>query len=455
MRLDPSDAVARLIDFRGRAADRATVRIALPRAAAGVEAVLPVVTETIAAVRGGGFAALAAYSKRFDGVQQTALRVPASVIAAAAAELPPALRAALSEVIARARRFATAQQPAPVLTRFDGGAQVSLNWFPVERVGVYVPGGNAVYPSSVVMNVVPAQVAGVPSIVLVSPPQAEHGGWPHPTILAAAAMLGIKEVYAVGGAQAIAALAYGIDDDAEERRLPAVDLIAGPGNVYVAAAKRLVRGSVAVDLEAGATEVMILADSLADPALIAADMVCQAEHDEQAAAVLVTDSAPLAAAVGAELGRQAATARHGARVRAALAGTQSAIVLVDDLRHGARFCDAYAPEHLEIHCEDADEVAGTVRNAGAIFIGSSTPVSLGDYSAGSNHVLPTGGTAAFSSGLTVHTFLRAVQTVHYPPAALEPVREAVRVLSAAEDLPAHGAALEARFAAAELAGRSR
>jgi histidinol dehydrogenase len=332
-----------------------------------------------------------------------------------------------------------------VLVGFEAGAQVSLNWFPIERAGVYVPGGKAVYPSSVVMNVVPAQVAGVASIALVSPPQAEHGGLPHPTILATAAMLGIQEVYAIGGAQAIAALAYGVEDEAAERRLAPVDVITGPGNVHVAAAKRLVRGTVAIDMEAGATEVMILADALADPVLIAADLVCQAEHDELAAAILVTDSMSLAAAVQAELARQAAATPNATRVRAALAGAQSGIVLVDDLDQAIRVCDAYAPEHLEVHSADADGIAGRIRNAGAIFIGATTPVSLGDYCAGSNHVLPTGGTATHASGLTVHSFLRAVQTIRYPEAALERLRDAVQVLSDAELLPAHGAAVQARF----------
>ncbi|MHB1490473.1 MAG: histidinol dehydrogenase, partial [Cellulomonas sp.] len=288
-------------------------------------------------------------------------------------------------------------------------------------------------------------VAGVGSVAVVSPPRTEFGGLPHPTVLATAALLGVQEVYAIGGAQAIGALTYGVDDPDLARRVEPVDLITGPGNDYVAAAKRLVRGRVAVDMEAGATEVMVLADSAADPVLIAADMVCQAEHDEHAAAILVTDSVPLAAAVQTELWRQTAATPHADRVRAALTGRQSAIVLVDDTPHGVEVCNAYAAEHLEIHCRAAEGVAGQIRHAGAIFIGASTPVTLGDYTAGSNHVLPTGGTATYSSGLSVYAFLRAVQSVRYPAEALEPVRETVRVLSAAEDLPAHGAALEVRL----------
>lgn len=436
MRQDPSRNLVRLVDFRGRPATRATVQSTIPRARLNLEAVTPAAAETVAGVRKGGFTALVDYAARFDGVQMETLRVSASAIAAAFASFPALLREAPHEVIARARRFSSAQQPAPVIVGFEGGAQMSPNWLPSDRADVYAPGGKAVHPSSVVMNVAPAQVAGVRSITLVSPPQAEHGGLPHPSILATAGILGIDEVYAIGGAQAIAALADGVEDETEDRRLAAVDLITGPGNVSVAAAKQLVRGEVAVDMEAGATEGMILADAFADPVLIAADLICRAEHDEHAAAVLVTESSSLASAVTAEVARRTDLTRHADRIRAALAGHRSGIVLVDDLDHGLRFCDARALEHLAIHGRDADGAAGRIRNAGAIFIGASTPVSLGDYAAGSNHVLPTGGTAVFSSGLTVHTFLRTVQTVHYPPAALAQLRNVVGVLSAAEDLPA-------------------
>lgn len=439
----------RSLDARGVPATRVRVRELVPRAHADDSSVDMTVTGIIARIRQEGFAAASAFARDFDGVDLDRLRVPTNAIRDAADSLPAETRDALSTAIDRTRTFADAQRPETVTTTFPRGATVSLRWEPVSRAGVYVPGGKAVYPSSVIMNVVPAQAAGVTSIALASPPQRPHGGMPHPHILAAAHLLGIDEVYAIGGAQAIAALAYGIDDPDSERSLPAVDVITGPGNVYVATAKRLVRGHLAVDAEAGATEVTILADSLADPATIAVDMICQAEHDENAAAVLVTPSASLLGAVSAELQRRAPTAAHRERVAAALGGPQSALVLVNDIDHGIRFCSAYAPEHLEVHCEDAEAVAARVTGAGAVFIGATTPVSLGDYTAGSNHVLPTGGTASFSSGLSVYSFLRNVQHVAYPLEALRPLRDTIRTLSTAENLPAHGAAFEKRFAASD------
>jgi histidinol dehydrogenase len=325
------------------------------------------------------------------------------------------------------------------------GAVVSQNWVPVGRVGLYVPGGLAVYPSSVVMNVVPALAAGVESIALASPPQKEFGGLPHPTILAAAALLGITEVYAIGGAQAIASFAYGLPATDAGPALEPVDVVTGPGNIFVATAKRLVKGVVGIDSEAGTTEIAILADSTAQPALVAADLISQAEHDPQAASVLITDSEDLASAVRAELDLQAAATKHSDRVRQALSGPQSGVVLVDGLDQGIAACDAYAAEHLEIMTADAPAVAARVRNAGAIFVGDYSPVSLGDYCAGSNHVLPTSGTAAFSSGLNVTTFLRAIQVVNYSRDALAEVSSHIVSLSRAEDLPAHGDAVTARF----------
>jgi histidinol dehydrogenase len=320
---------------------------------------------------------------------------------------------------------------------------VQPRWRPIRRVGLYVPGGKAVYPSSVVMNVVPAQVAGVASLALASPPQKEFGGSVHPAILAAAALLGIGEVYAMGGAGAIGAFAYGVPD----LGLDPVDLVTGPGNVWVAAAKRLVRGQVGIDAEAGPTEILVIADESADPVLVAADLVSQAEHDELAAAVLVTDSADLAGRVRAEVGLLAESAHHGTRVRAALNGEQSAIVIVDDLAAGAAFSNAYGPEHLELQVGDPDAVLELIENAGAIFVGADSPVSLGDYLAGSNHVLPTGGQARFSSGLGVSTFLRSQQVIRYDREGLSEVRAHIDSLARAEDLPAHAAAVAARFAA--------
>ena len=426
----------RRIDVRGQDGD---LRAALPRAGTDVESVLDRVRSICEAVRDGGEAALMELSERFDGVRPPSLRVPAQSVARALADLDPAVRAALEESVRRARIVHEAQRRTDVTTQVVPGGTVTERWVPVARVGLYVPGGLAVYPSSVVMNVVPAQVAGVGSVAVASPPQLEHGGVPHPTILAACALLGVDEVYAVGGAQAVAMFAYGAGG------CPQVDLVTGPGNVYVAAAKRLLRGRVGIDAEAGPTEIAVLADDTANPVHVAADLISQAEHDTLAAAVLVTTSPDLADRVAAELEVQVAVTKHSERITAALAGQQSGIVLVDDLDQGLRVVDAYAAEHLEIHTRDAAAVAARVRNAGAIFVGTWAPVSLGDYCAGSNHVLPTGGCACHSSGLSVQTFLRGIHVVDYSEAALRDVAEHVVTLAAAEDLPAHGAAVAARL----------
>ncbi|OUM42877.1 histidinol dehydrogenase [Arthrobacter agilis] len=420
----------------------------MPRAAASASSSEAAVQAIIDDVRSRGLEALQDFALRFDGVEQDHPRVPAGIIEAAVAGLDAPVRAALEEAIRRARIFARAQVPDDVEVEVAPGARLTHKWIAVDRVGLYVPGGLAVYPSSVVMNVVPAQAAGVGSIALASPPQKEFGGWPHPVILAAAAMLGITEVYAMGGAQAIAALAYGIAGEADESGQHAIDpvnVITGPGNVFVATAKRLVRGRVGIDSEAGTTEIAVLADATADADLVAADLVSQAEHDPSAASVLVTDSEELAAAVTEALEGRAAATRHADRVRTALSGPQSGVILVDDLDHGIAVCDAYAAEHLEIQTADARAVAGRIRNAGAIFVGNYSPVSLGDYCAGSNHVLPTSGTAAFASGLNVTTFLRAVQLVDYDREALREVSSSIVALSGAENLPAHGEAVTARF----------
>lgn len=438
------------MDVRGQRLSLAGLRAAVPRAQRGTVAdAEQKVLDIIAAVRTRGFEALRELALAFDGVEQAHPRVPAAALKAALDGLDPAVRSALEESIRRARRFADAQRPADTDVELGDGAVVSQNWVPVARVGLYVPGGLAVYPSSVIMNVVPALAAGVQSIALASPPQKDFDGLPHPTILAAACLLGIEEVYAVGGAQAIAAFAYGIPggSDGGETGIDPVDVVTGPGNIFVATAKRLVKGVVGIDSEAGTTEIAILADATARPALVAADLISQAEHDPKAASVLITDSEDLVAAVRRELDAQAAATKHSARVREALAGPQSGVVLVEDLAQGIAACDAYAAEHLEIMTADAPAVAARIRNAGAIFVGDYSPVSLGDYCAGSNHVLPTSGTAAFSSGLNVTTFLRAIQVINYSKAALEEVSRHIVSLSGAEDLPAHGEAVTARFAA--------
>jgi histidinol dehydrogenase len=443
----PAAAVSfRTVDLRNRGLTLAGLRAAVPRAQQGTVAdAEQKVLDIIADVRRRGFAALGDLALRFDGVDQEHPRVPAEALARALDELDPAVRRALEESISRARRFADGQRPRNIDVELGDGALVSQNWVPVARVGLYVPGGLAVYPSSVIMNVVPALAAGVESIALASPPQKDFGGLPHPTILAAAALLGIDEVYAIGGAQAIAAFAYGVDATAAGPALEPVDVVTGPGNIFVATAKRLVKGVVGIDSEAGTTEIAILADSSAQPALVAADLISQAEHDPKAASVLVTDSEELAAAVRRELDRQAAATKHSQRVSEALSGPQSGVVLVEDLEQGIAACDAYAAEHLEIMTVDAAAVAARIRNAGAIFVGDYSPVSLGDYCAGSNHVLPTSGTAAFSSGLNVTTFLRAIQVINYSRSALQEVSGHIVSLSGAEDLPAHGEAVTVRF----------
>jgi histidinol dehydrogenase len=431
--------VIRRIDLRGRDLDARTLRGVLPRAPLDVEAAVATVRPLCEAVRDRGEEAVLELSERFDGVRPASLRVPADVLAAALERLDPQVRAGLQESVRRVQLVHKAQRRSDVVTQVVAGGTVTERWVPVGRVGLYVPGGLAVYPSSLVMNVVPAQVAGVGSIAVSSPPQREHDGWPHPTILAACALLGVDEVYAAGGAQAIAMLAYGAGE------CEPVDLVTGPGNVYVAAAKRLLRGRVGIDAEAGPTEIAILADDTADPGHVAADLVSQAEHDVLAAAVLVTASVALADAVQAELPLQVGATKHVERITAALAGAQSAVVLVDDLDAGLRVVDAYAAEHLEVHTRDAAAVAARVRNAGAIFVGTWAPVSLGDYAAGSNHVLPTGGCACHSGGLSVQTFLRGIHVVDYSADALLDVADTVVTLAQAEDLPAHGAAVTIRF----------
>ncbi len=439
----PPSVLAR-IDLRGAELTAARLRAALPRGGADVESVLPRVRPIVQAVAERGAEAALEFGASFDGVRPAAVRVPESALQAALDGLPADVRDALQVMIERTRAVHADQRRTDVTTVLGPGATVTERWVPVERVGLYVPGGNAVYPSSVVMNVVPAQAAGVESLVVASPPQARFDGLPHPTILGAARLLGVDEVWAVGGAQAVALLAYGgVDTDGAQ--LAPVDLITGPGNVYVTAAKRLCRSLVGIDAEAGPTEIAILADHTADPAHVAADLISQAEHDEMAGSVLVTASADLAAATDTEVAAQLQTTVHRDRVTTALSGPQSAIILVDDLDAGVQVVNAYAAEHLEIQTVDAARVASRIRSAGAIFVGPWSPVSLGDYCAGSNHVLPTAGSARHSSGLSVQTFLRGIHVVDYTEAALKDVSGHVVTLAKAEDLPAHGEAVRRRF----------
>ncbi|WP_370939190.1 histidinol dehydrogenase [Amycolatopsis sp. cg13] len=431
-------------DLRGQVPSAAELRAALPRAEYDVDAALHHVRPVVEAVRERGVEAVLEFTERFDKVRPETVRVPAEELAKALSELDPQVRAALEESIKRARKVHSDQRRQDVTTQVVPGGTVTERWVPVDRVGLYAPGGLAVYPSTVVMNVVPAQLAGVRSLVVCSPPQAAFGGRPHPTILAAAALLGVDEVWAVGGAQAVALVAYGgVDTDGAE--LAPVDIVTGPGNIYLTAAKRLVRGVIGIDSEAGPTEIAILADETADPAHVAADLISQAEHDPLAASVLVTTSEELADAVDRELAKRAAATKHSERVGQALGGKQSGIILVSTVDDGLRVVDAYAAEHLEIQTANAREVAARVRNAGAIFVGAYAPVSLGDYCAGSNHVLPTGGFARHSSGLSVQSFLKGIHVVDYSEDALREIAPRVVSLANAEDLPAHGEAVTARF----------
>ncbi|MGH3365892.1 MAG: histidinol dehydrogenase [Nocardioidaceae bacterium] len=433
----------------GPARSAADYRRLLPRGGVDVESVLETVRPICDDVRDRGAAALREHTRALDGIDLQRVRVPADALAHALASLAPDVRAGLDEATARLRRSCQVEPAGDTATEIAPGGVVTQRLVPVARVGLYVPGGLAPLVSTVVMNVVPAQVAGVTSLALASPPQRDNDGLPHPTVLAACALLGVEEVYAVGGAQAIAMFAYGYDDpegagaQADGGCRP-VDLVTGPGNVYVVAAKRLLRGRIGIDSEAGPTEIAILADETADPVHVAADLISQAEHDPMAASLLVTPSERLAAAAQAELETQVAATKHVERISTALSGEQSGIVLVDDLDQGQDVVDGYAAEHLEIQTVDARERAMRIRNAGAVFVGPFAPVSLGDYCAGSNHVLPTGGCARHSAGLSVRSFLKPVQVVEYDRPALEGAADHVRSLAQAEDLPAHAEAIRVR-----------
>ena len=431
-----------LTDLRGQDVDPLSV---LPRAELDVSSAVETVRPILDQVRDGGVQAVLDLGERFDGVRPPSLRVPAEALERALEQLDPTVRAALEESISRARRVHSAQIPEDATVELGEGAVVVNRWVPVNRVGLYVPGGRAVYPSSVVMNVVPAQAAGVASLAVASPPQAEHGGLPHPVILAACALLGVDEVYAAGGAQAVAMFAYGVRDDDGTQVCAPVDLVTGPGNVYVAAAKRALLGTIGIDAEAGPTEIAVLADATADAAWVAADLISQAEHDPLAASVLITTSPELAADVVRQIEQQVPGAAQEERIRQALGGEQSGILVVSDLDTAIAVADAYAAEHLEVHTENAGEVADRISNAGAVFVGGHSPVPLGDYSSGSNHVLPTGGSARFSSGLNTVTFLRLQQQIRYSETGLKQIADNISALADSEGLPAHGAAVRLRF----------
>lgn len=430
----------RTIDLRGKALNKAGYNAELPRAALDVAQAMALVEPILHRVKTGGEGELIKLAQEFDGVTPASIRVPQQALNSALASLDPAIRAALELSIERVRKVHNDQVRADKTTNVVDGGTVTQKWVPVDRVGLYVPGGRAVYPSSVVMNVVPAQIAKVSSIAVASPPQKEFAGLPHPTILATCALLGVTEVFAVGGAQAIAMFAYGVEGLCEKS-----DLVTGPGNIYVAAAKRALRGVIGIDSEAGPTEIAILADFSARASDVAADLISQAEHDVIAAAILVTDSIDLANNVEAELKFQIGRTKHKERITAALSGVQSAIVLVDDMKQGIDVVNAYAAEHLEIQTKNSRDDAAQIRNAGAVFIGRFSPVSLGDYSAGSNHVLPTGGCACHSSGLSVQTFLRGLHFIEYGEKAFTELVPTVVTLANSEDLPAHGQAMTIRL----------
>ena len=434
----------RVVDLRGRQLSKRGYQELLPRAPLDINSALSDIKPILDSVKNGDESTLLELSSRFDGIAPQSLRVPKAVMSSALTTLDPQLREIITESVRRVRIVHRDQQRGATTTRVVDGGEVQERWVPVDRVGLYVPGGRAVYPSSVVMNVVPAQIAGVPSIAVASPAQKENDGWPHPTILAACALLGVDEVYAMGGAQAIAAFAYGVKNG-ENEILEPVDLVTGPGNIYVAAAKRALRGTIGIDSEAGPTEIVVVADSTANPEDVAADLISQAEHDTIAAAILITDSVKLAEEVQVRVQQRTVRTKHSARITEALSGIQSAIVLTDNLEQSLDIANAYAAEHLELLVANPQSASEKIRNAGAVFLGRFAPVSLGDYLAGSNHVLPTGGCACHSSGLSVQTFLRGLHFVSYSERAFREIAASVITFAQAEDLPAHGEAIAARF----------
>ncbi len=430
----------RFVDLRGQRLSKAGYTNALPRATLDVAKAMKLIEPILVRVKNGNESDLIALSQEFDGVAPQSIKVPRAELTKALKELDPEIRTALEVSAQRIRKVHNDQSRGETTTRVVDGGTVTEKWIPVDRVGLYVPGGRAVYPSSVMMNVIPAQIAKVQSIAVASPPQSEFGGLPHPTILATCELLGVTEVYAIGGAQAIALFAYGMKDLCEK-----CDLVTGPGNIYVAAAKRALRGIIGIDSEAGPTEIAIVADESAIAADVAADLISQAEHDVIAAAILITNSSQLIEDVENELAIRVARTKHSQRITEALSGIQSACVLVDSVEQALDVANAYAAEHLEIQTRNSAKDSEKIRNAGAVFIGRYSPVSLGDYSAGSNHVLPTGGCACHSSGLSVQTFLRGLHFIEYNESAFTDILPTVITLANSEDLPAHGEAMSVRL----------
>lgn len=431
----------RLLDLRGKTPKEIDINLLVPRASLDISKAVDQILPLLAAVKANGSTELIRVSQERDGIDPRPIRVEKNELHQALQQISPDLRKAIETAIARVRKFSEETKPHSISVQLGKGATVSQRWQPVDSVGLYVPGGKAVYPSSVVMNVVPAQVAGVPRLAIATPGQKEFGGRPHPSVLATAELLGVDEIYCMGGPAAIAAFAYGLPDVP----LEPVRMVTGPGNIFVAAAKRALRGTIGIDSEAGTTEILIVADSSSDPRLIAYDLISQAEHDEAAASVLITDSLEIAEAVGRAVTELAPITANSARVLSALNGQQSAIVVVDSLELALDLASEYSTEHLEIHTADDQKSLEKISNAGAIFLGKSSPVSLGDYMAGSNHVLPTGQQAKFGSGLSVFSFLRAQQVIDYNEAALAEVANQVDLFARTEGLPAHGEAILARL----------
>ncbi|KFI99003.1 histidinol dehydrogenase [Bifidobacterium subtile] len=444
-----SDNTMRIIDLRGKRLTRAEMLEAMPRAEMGTSEASELVRPILDDVKARGAAALRDFGEKFDHIRTKNLRVPAEAMQQALDELDPEVRAAIEESVRRSRAVAASQVPKDFHTDLAEGARVSERWIPIDRVGLYVPGGKAVYPSSVIMNVVPAQTAGVRSLAIATPPSREgDDGLPSKTILATCAILGVTEVYAVGGAQAIAMFAYGArgsEPQDGEILCDPVDKITGPGNIFVATAKSMVSGMVGIDAVAGPTEIAILADKDANPSWVAADLIGQAEHDELAGSVLITDSEELAAAVQKDLDYRVPRTEHAERVATSLTGRQSGIILTDDLDQSVAAANSYAAEHLEIQTADPNAVVPRIMNAGAIFRGPYSPVPLGDYMSGSNHVLPTGGTARFNSGLGVHTFLKPVEVIEYDEQGLKALASRINAFAVSEDLPGHGECVLSRF----------
>ena len=418
----------RIIDLRGKKLTRAEMLEAMPRAEMGTNEATELVQPILDDVKARGAAALRDFAEKFDHIRPEHLRVPVEAMKAAVDELDPEVRAAIEESVRRCRAVSASQVPAPFHTDLAEGARVAERWIPVQRVGLYVPGGKAVYPSSVIMNVVPAQAAGVESLAIATPPSRSNSdGLPDKTILATCAILGVDEVYAVGGAQAIAMFAYGAkgsEPQDGEILCDPVDKITGPGNIFVATAKRMVSGIVGIDAVAGPTEIAIIADKGANPSWLAADLIGQAEHDELAGSVLITDSEDIADKVQESLKYRVPRTEHAERVNTSLRGRQSGIILTDGIEQSIDAANAYAAEHLEVQTADPP---------------------LGDYMSGSNHVLPTSGTARFAAGLGVHTFMKPVEVIEYDEQGLKTLAARVNAFAVSEDLPAHGECVLSRF----------